>query len=256
MEEIIEEEFELVPDCIRAISEHLEVDDQISLSEVCQAWRKAVEKNTDSIWEEEWEKLKANYQGASWFTEKVYNINMKKSHLNSLLNHTRKLVGKSEKEHQSFRQKYLSSEEIVEIENPTPLDLLIANGQRRIESMSEQELREILSQRPKMRKFLAKTGCVVATPVLAALGLALLPVSALFLGLVLGYHKISGKSFGRGGGPVGAGIAELLIPTFPTALSWMGAYYALTFAVSEPNLRKIPQLYSDTKKYLEAKNEK
>ena len=236
----------LCADAMRCVNDFLmDNNDTLALSKVDDAWEHALKENVDDIWIQEWAVFKAENQNEKWFTENVYTLPYKQSRIASTLNAFRKLARKEEKEYQSFQQKM--SKEFQLVENPTPIQLLIVNGQRMIDSMSKKELDQIMRRRPKVRMIFAKTGCIVAAPVLIALGIAMLPLTAItFTATMIAGSKGRG---GTNGTVMAMGGAPSLIP-------WVGAAAALNVVVTEKNMRKIPELYKSFNKYNSTLQEK
>lgn len=243
---------ELVSDVMREINTFLtDNDDQLHLAQVSEAWRHALKDNTDAIWTQEWDTFKYNNGHEPWFTEIVYTIPLKQSKFNGMFNAFRKLATKEAKEYQSLRQRM--TEQLTIVDDPSPIELLIVNGKRKMTAMSKKELDEIMENRPSFRMMLAKTGCIIAAPVLIALGTALIPLSIVTCGGLLALSKI--RKTGGGGPMGGGGMAGLMLAAAPTSFPWMGAGMALTVVVDESNLRKIPQLYKSLREYREKNKE-
>lgn len=246
----VENQVALVSDVVRLINDELSRDDQLAVARVCEAWRRAVKENTNDIWAAEWEEFKKRHMYAPWFTEKVYNIDFKDSRASWVLNSARSLVGKDAKQHQSFRDR-VTREQLREIENPSPIDLLVTNARRRANAMSEAEWEKVMLHRPYARILAAKIGCLAVAPVLAALGVALLPIGLVGVGIKRGVEVIttgsvkhtSGQSTTPGTG-IGAAIEDFW-PAIPSALCFIGAAQALNLVIREPNFRQLPKLYQD-----------
>lgn len=180
-----EADVQLVADVMRNINQYLtDGNDTIALAKVNEDWERALKDNVDEIWKVEWEMFREENKDKPWFTETVYKVPFKESHFSSTFNAFRKLAKKDEKQYQSLRQKLTQILEIVE--NPTPIELLIANGQAKMKYMTEEEWKTVIEQRPQVRMIFAKAGCLVAAPVLIALGVALIPLSAALSAGVLG----------------------------------------------------------------------
>jgi len=231
---------ELIADTMRCINEYLtDFNDTIALANVNEDWAHALQKNVDDIWTLEWELFKEANKHKPWFTETVYNVPFKTSRFQSSFNAFRKLVKKDEKQYQSFRQRVTETVEIIE--NPTPVQLLIANGQAKMDAMSEEEWIYCMKKRPSVKLFMAKAGCITAAPILAALGIALLPLTVLTACGYTAYSKITGN-YARAS-PMGQ-YGIMMIAGAPTAVPWACAGMALYLVVSKKNLRKIPDMYA------------
>lgn len=230
-------------DEIKYLSSYLNPQDIVSLSHVDETYKKALAEDTRQIWENEWKMYKENYKNKSWFTETVRTEPIKDSQWNSFSNLMRSVMGKQEKQIQSWRQWWAEKnpDDLI-VKNPSPEQLLLANEQRRIKSEGTSESYEkMLTYRPKFAVAAHKLKGVVLAPLLFCVGISLIPVTLCTATGIAAYRRKKGQS---------VKFEDLYIYAAPTSLPIILAA-SLCSDIAEPNLRELKHVLREYKNYKE-----